>query len=195
MNFVARCGWLRRAGLCAFLIQPGLAVGQAAGGPPVVYPVLGKEWTEPALRAAYARVRLWYAVDPISHRVVSAGALRAFPLQGTLRDRIRAGRILVDSADGRQVAVQCDTRVAATLGTNVDLMVCRNGTPWLSYESAADNRRSLPFFQDVTLAYEVFIASLQRGDHYPEAPELGTREARRGGFRTERVKVNKVEDR
>lgn len=191
------CGrkWRGWVVVLAGLALAGRVDGQVISPAAVTHPVLGRAWTEEDLRAAYAQVRPWYAVDPGSRRIVRAGELGAFPLQGTLRGHIRAGRILVDSADGRQVAVQCDTRVAAALVTNVDLVVCRSGTPWLSYESSADNRRSLPFFQDVTLSYAMFITSLQRGYHYPEAQELGTQPGRRGGFRTERVKVNKVEDR
>lgn len=102
---------------------------------------------------------------------------------------------MVESTDGRLVAVQCDPLVASALGEQVNLMVCPVGTPWLSYESSADNRRSLPFLQDVTLPFDDFATSLQRGYHYPEAPELGTRSGRKGMFRTERVKMNKVEDR
>ena len=187
-------GWLGWMWLLLLMGLTGRGAGQVTSPAAVMHPVLGTSWTEPTLRAAYVKVRPWYAVEPGSRRIVRAGDLGAFPLQGTLRDHIRAGRILVDSADGRQVAVQCDPRVAATLGTNVDLVVCRKGTPWLSYESSADNRRSLPFFHDVTLSYEEFITSLQRGYHYPEVPELGTRAGRKGAFRTERVKVNKVED-
>jgi hypothetical protein len=161
----------------------------------VSYPVGGRMWPEAELRAAYDKVRPFYVVDPGSQQVVPAGSQRAFPLQGKLRDRIRAGRLVVESADGRMVAVQCDPLVASALGEQVDLMVCPAATPWLSYEKSTDHRRSLPFFQDVTLSFAAFVTSLQRGYHYPEAPELGTQESRKGRFRTERVKINKVEDR
>ena len=161
----------------------------------VRYPVGGKMWPESELRAAYVKVRTFHVVDPGRQQVVPAGAQRAFPLQGKLRDRIRAGRLVVESADGRMVAVQCDPLVASAFGEEVDLMVCPAATPWLSYEPSTDRRRSLPFFQDVTLPFAVFVTALQRGYHFPEAPELGTQEGRKGRFRTERVKLNKVEDR
>gem|GEM_PF-4115119 len=182
---------------CLWLLLGLARCSQAA--PPttstVRYPVGGKMWAETELRTAYAQVRTFHVMDPGSQQVVPAGPQGAFPLRGRVRDRIRAGRLVVESEDGRMVAVQCDPLVASALGEQVDLMVCPAATPWLSYEPSADRRRSLPFFHDVTLSFAAFVTSLQRGYHYPEAPELGTQENRKGRFRTERVKINKVEDR
>lgn len=188
--------WNLRCGIAVLLLVGAapLIRAQTPPAPGLTYPVRGKMWPEADLRAAYQKIRPHYAVTPGSRRIVAAGELKAFPLQGKIRDRIRSGRLLVDSTDGRLVAVQSDHPVVDVAGSPLDLMVCLNGTPWLSYESAADKRRSLPFYLDVTVSFEEFVTALQRGFHFPEAPELGTQDSRKGLFRTKRVHGNVVED-
>ncbi len=185
-----RCGI---AGLLLFGMSPFIPA-QIPSAPARTYPVRGKMWPEADLRAAYQKIRPYYAVTPGSRRLVPAGELKAFPLRGKVRDRIRSGRLLVESADGRLVAIQSDRPAEPVADSQLDLMVCLNGTPWLSYESSADRRRSLPFYLDVTVSFEEFVTSLQRGYHFPEAPELGTQDSRKGLFRTKRVHGNVVED-
>ena len=177
--------WIFRCGIAVLLLVDVLPFIRAQTPPPPgrTYPVRGRMWPESDLRVAYQKIRPHYAVTPGSRRIVAAGELKAFPLQGKIRDRLRAGRLLVERSDGHLVALQSDLPAEPVADSRLDLMVCLNGTPRLSYESATDKRRSLPFYQDVTVSFEEFVTSLQRGYHYSEAPELGTQDSRKGLFR------------
>lgn len=160
----------------------------------VQHPIAGRLWSDEVLRAAYGRIRTMYAVDQTSRTIVPAPALLAGPLRGVVVDTASDRRLIIRSDRGL-AAVQCRTILPVAPGEVVELMVAESGTPWYAYRTEERERVRIPQYIEVTLSYDAFVTSLQRGRHYPELPELGTRESRRGLFRTRRVEGNVVEDR
>lgn len=158
------------------------------------YPIQGKIRAEAEVRQAYDRVWQLYAVEPASRMIKPFKQLKAKELNGSLVDRASDRRLVVKEGN-RLVAVQCRQMIAGKPGDPVKLMVRTSGTPSYSYESATDNRQSIPQLEDVTLSFEEFVRSLQRGHFYPELPEFGAKESRKGLFRTERIDRNAVKDR
>jgi hypothetical protein len=160
---------------------------------PVMVPVLGQLWTEDALREVYDRLRWLYVVDPDSRSIWPVAGTSAGPLTGTVVERSSDRRVIVRGDDGMLVAVQA-RGLDGWQGERVDMMVGPSGTPKYSYRSRGGKRMTVRQVVEVTLSFREFVTSLQRGYHYPEAPELGTHDGRKGNFRTERIERNKVID-
>jgi hypothetical protein len=165
-----------------------------ASGGEARYPIQGKLWKEAEVRQAYERVWRRYAVEPASRMIMPAMQLNATELAGLMDRRASDRRLVVKNGD-RLVAVQCRMIIPGKPGDPVAFMVRPSGTPLYSLETATDNRQSIPQYVDVTLSFDEFVRSLQRGYCYSELPEMGVKENRKGLFRTERINVNAVEDR
>lgn len=170
-----------------------LPIAQIWGGE-ARYPIQGKLWKEVEVRQAYERVWRQYAVEPASRMIKPAIQLNATELVGVM-DRRASDRRLVVKSGNRLVAVQCRMIIPGKPGDPVAFMVRPSGTPLYSYETSTDNRQSIPQYVDVTLTFDEFVRSLQRGYFYTELSEMGGKENRKGLFRTERINVNAVEDR
>lgn len=159
----------------------------------VRYPIGGKLWPESELKAAYDQVWRAYAIDQGSREIVPAAARHAYLVEGEIIDDASDRRLILLTGSG-YLAVQCRDRVVWEAGERISLVVRPSGTATYSHELEPDDRRSLPQVVDVTLTFEEFVTSLQRGRVYPELPQFGTRDGRKGGFRTERVHRNKLVD-
>jgi hypothetical protein len=184
------------------MLATGVALGCVSGGweacaatnAVVQHPIAGRMWPDDVLRATYERIRTTYVADQTSRAIVPASSLLAGPLRGVVVDTASDRRVIIRGEQGL-AAVQCRKILPVAIGEVVEVMVAPSGTPWYSYRTETRERVRMPQYIEVTLAYDAFVTSLQRGQHYPELPELGTREQRRGLFRTRRVEGNVVEDR
>jgi len=158
-----------------------------------VYPLFGRVWTEAELRPAYERIRTLYAVDEVSRKVRPSGELEAFPIDGTVTDVASGQRIILETRSGL-AAIRCADSLPRARGERLSFVVRRTGAATMSYVDASGSRVEIPDYKDHTLSFGAFVTSLQRGFHYPELPELGTKAHRNGLFRTKRPDRNVIAD-
>ena len=187
---------LKRAGglvvTLAVLSSAGFtAPAYAATG--VLYNIQGRDFQESQLRDAYQKIAFLYGMDLDSHQCKPLGHMGGEVLEGKAEKQV-GSRLWIQASDGRKMAVQAPRGSLAPAGSPVKFAVTRPKSGFLSIRDKFRRKSSAPQYTDVTMTFTEFVHLLRRGQHFPEAPELGTRPGRKGLFATRRTTRNRIQD-